>query len=84
MPLEDVISYRAVNIPPDRILIVDPTGVVKRADAIGFVSSYHLMAMDTVDFLFPPLMRNVIANSPSKTGNLAKLHTQFTKPQRFR
>ncbi|CAG9536312.1 unnamed protein product [Cercopithifilaria johnstoni] len=53
----DVVSYRAVDIPPDRILIIDKQGRVRRADSIGFETSFISLAMDTVDYMFPPLTR---------------------------
>ncbi|VBB32672.1 unnamed protein product [Acanthocheilonema viteae] len=53
----DVVSYRAVDIPPDRILIIDKQGRVRRADSIGFETSFISLAMDTVDYMFPPLIR---------------------------
>ncbi|XGW03077.1 hypothetical protein V3C99_014798 [Haemonchus contortus] len=54
----DVTSYRAVGIMPARILIIDPSGRVRRSDSVGYVSSYSSMATDTVDYLFPPLTKN--------------------------
>ncbi|VDO48192.1 unnamed protein product [Haemonchus placei] len=53
----DVTSYRAVGIMPARILIIDPSGRVRRSDSVGYVSSYSSMATDTVDYLFPPLTK---------------------------
>ncbi|EFO19745.1 lipin 3 [Loa loa] len=53
----DVVSYRAVDIPPDRILIIDKQGRVRRADSIGFETSFMSLAMDIVDYMFPPLIR---------------------------
>jgi len=81
----DVISYRAVNIPPERILIVEPSGCVRRADSIGFVSSYQSMAIDTVDYLFPPLIKHRLNGymHHSKSSSIHKLETEFTKPQHF-
>ncbi|MCP9264843.1 Phosphatidate phosphatase LPIN3 [Dirofilaria immitis] len=52
----DVVSYRAVDIPPDRILIIDKQGRVRRADSIGFETSFMSLAVDTVDYMFPPLI----------------------------
>lgn len=52
-----MVSYRAVDIPPDRILIIDKRGRVRRADSIGFETSFISLAMDTVDYMFPPLIR---------------------------
>uniref|UniRef100_A0A0N5AHA1 LNS2 domain-containing protein n=1 Tax=Syphacia muris TaxID=451379 RepID=A0A0N5AHA1_9BILA len=54
----DVVSYRAVDIPPERIMIIDRTGRVRRADEIGYESSYVSIAMDTVDYIFPPLLKH--------------------------
>ncbi|KIH57919.1 LNS2 protein, partial [Ancylostoma duodenale] len=47
----DVTSYRAVGIMPARILIIDPSGRVRRSDSVGYVSSYSSMATETVDYL---------------------------------
>ncbi|CAD6187034.1 unnamed protein product [Caenorhabditis auriculariae] len=55
----DVKSYRAVSVPAERILIIDPTGRVRRSDSVGYVSSYTTMANETVDFVFPPLSISV-------------------------
>ncbi|CAI5452275.1 unnamed protein product [Caenorhabditis angaria] len=55
----DVISYRAVSVPAARILIIDPSGRVRRSDSVGLVSSYTTMANDTADYLFPPLSIHV-------------------------
>uniref|UniRef100_A0A915MSP7 LNS2/PITP domain-containing protein n=1 Tax=Meloidogyne javanica TaxID=6303 RepID=A0A915MSP7_MELJA len=51
----DVKSYKAVDIPLERILIIDPSGMLRRADKIGYVSDYVSMAIDTVDYIFPPI-----------------------------
>uniref|UniRef100_A0A915NG02 LNS2/PITP domain-containing protein n=1 Tax=Meloidogyne floridensis TaxID=298350 RepID=A0A915NG02_9BILA len=51
----DVKSYKAVDIPLERILIIDPSGMLRRADKIGYVSDYVNMAIDTVDYIFPPI-----------------------------
>ena len=53
----DTKSYRAVDIPSSRILIVDPSGRVRRSDSVGYVTSYNSMASETVDYLFPPLSK---------------------------
>jgi hypothetical protein len=44
-----------VDIPLERILIIDPSGMLRRADKIGYVSDYATMALDTVDYIFPPM-----------------------------
>ncbi|WKY11363.1 hypothetical protein Q1695_003153 [Nippostrongylus brasiliensis] len=59
----DVTSYRAVGIMPARILIIDPSGRVRRSDSVGYVSSYSSMATETVDYLFPPLMKSATSGS---------------------
>ena len=51
----DAQAYSAVDIPADRILIVNPSGTVTRADSTGFSSNYSTMALQMVDYLFPPL-----------------------------
>lgn len=73
----DTVSYRAVDIPTARILIIDPTGKVRRADSRGLVSSYLNMASETVDYLFPPLAKKSrhIESSPGE-----KLRSTFTQP----
>uniref|UniRef100_A0A0K0DDA4 LNS2 domain-containing protein n=1 Tax=Angiostrongylus cantonensis TaxID=6313 RepID=A0A0K0DDA4_ANGCA len=53
----DVTTYLAVGIMPARILIIDPSGRVRRSDSVGYVSNYSSMATETVDYLFPPLMK---------------------------
>ena len=79
----DVKSYAAVNIPPERILIINPSGDVRRADHIGFVSSYASMAVETVDYLFPPLLP--CKRKSSYDGEILdkpeKMCTNFTKPE---
>uniref|UniRef100_A0A183BIK5 LNS2 domain-containing protein n=1 Tax=Globodera pallida TaxID=36090 RepID=A0A183BIK5_GLOPA len=52
----DAKSYRAVGVPPERILIIDPQGSLRRADnkAGGYVSDYASLAMNSVDYVFPP------------------------------
>lgn len=79
----DVKSYAAVDVPPERILIINPSGAVRRADHIGFVSLYASMAVDTVDYLFPPLHSSL--RRPSMDGKDVskpeKMVTNFTKPE---
>ena len=36
----DEISYRAVDIPPERILVINPKGELRRTDVNGYVSTY--------------------------------------------
>lgn len=86
----DVTSYRAVGIMTARILIIDPSGSVRRSDSIGYVSSYLTMATETVDYLFPPLMKSSKKESdlrmeplqPTWTNPLE--HSSFThwKPEK--
>lgn len=53
----DIKSYVAVGIPPERILIIDPTGRVENAARIGFETNYDMMLRDNVvDHFFPPLV----------------------------
>ncbi|CAB3397770.1 unnamed protein product [Caenorhabditis bovis] len=79
----DVVSYRAVKVPPARILIIDSSGRVKRADSVGIISSYKTMANETVDYLFPPLSIHV-RDDVKKTERLASAwskpleHSDFT------
>lgn len=79
----DVKSYVSVDIPPERILIINPSGAVRRADHIGFVSSYATMAMETVDYLFPPIHSTVRKSSYDGefSGVPEKMSTNFTKPE---
>lgn len=84
----DVVSYRAVNIPPERIMIIDKTGRVRRADGIGFETSYMSLAMDSVDYMFPPLVRQHsqrIAGSDDEQHLKAtvRMRPAFTKPHEF-
>uniref|UniRef100_A0A7E4WBB3 LNS2 domain-containing protein n=1 Tax=Panagrellus redivivus TaxID=6233 RepID=A0A7E4WBB3_PANRE len=72
----DVRSYEAVDIPAERILIINPSGAVRRADQAGFVSSYSSMAEEIVDYLFPPL-KLVHSDSSDKE----RMQTDFTKPE---
>lgn len=49
-------SYRVVDIPPERILIINPSGVVTLATGTHFTTDYSAMASDgSVDYFFPPL-----------------------------
>ncbi|CEF66246.1 Lipin, N-terminal domain and LNS2, Lipin/Ned1/Smp2 domain and HAD-like domain-containing protein [Strongyloides ratti] len=54
----DVKSYLAVGIPHNKILIVNPNGDVKCSDKMGisFSTNYSAMAIETVDYMFPPLI----------------------------
>ncbi len=79
-----MISYRAVGIPPERILIIDPTGRVRLADKICYESSYTRLAMDMVDYLFPPLVaHDSTSSSSSSTGRRCIAKSNFTKPRSF-
>jgi phosphatidate phosphatase LPIN len=52
----DIKSYMAVGVPPERILIIDPSGKVKNAAHVEFKTNYDTMLKDNiVDYLFPPL-----------------------------
>lgn len=81
-----MVSYRAVDIPPDRILIIDKQGRVRRADSIGFETSFISLAMDTVDYMFPPLTRR--RNERQRSGALKKnsflLAPSFYKAHSYR
>ena len=85
---EDVTSYRAVNIPPERIMIIDKAGRVRRADEIGFESSYMAMAMETVDYMFPPLRRrkrdDMRLPDEQHTKSWVRMKSSFTKPDLYR
>ncbi|RCN43970.1 LNS2 protein [Ancylostoma caninum] len=75
----DVTSYRAVGIMPARILIIDPSGRVRRSDSVGYVSSYSSMATETVDYLFPPLMRSAKCESLNDVS-IEPLQPTWTNP----
>ncbi|EYC16384.1 hypothetical protein Y032_0033g2626 [Ancylostoma ceylanicum] len=75
----DVTSYRAVGIMPARILIIDPSGRVRRSDSVGYVSSYSSMATETVDYLFPPLMRSAKSESLNDVS-IEPLQPTWTNP----
>ncbi|CAD5230126.1 unnamed protein product [Bursaphelenchus xylophilus] len=82
----DVKSYVAAGIPLERILIINPEGSLKRADKIGFVTSYSSMAIDTVDYLFPPLMKAEFVQAEAESEEeraWSLLHTNFTKPEKY-
>ncbi|CAD5226071.1 unnamed protein product [Bursaphelenchus okinawaensis] len=82
----DVKSYVAAGIPLERILIINPEGKLKRADKIGYVSSYSSMAMETVDYLFPPLMKAEFVKAALESEEeraWSLLHTNFTKPEKY-
>lgn len=56
----DVISYRAVGIPSNRIFIIDPTGLVK-VPASAYRSSYQKLN-DIVNEMFPPVPKSLPIN----------------------
>ncbi|VDM42122.1 unnamed protein product [Toxocara canis] len=85
----DVIAYRAVDIPLDRILIINKEGRVRRADSIGFETSYMSLALDIVDYMFPPLVvqathRHLTADDTARGRKLYRLKQSFSKPQQYR
>ncbi|KAF1752068.1 hypothetical protein GCK72_018622 [Caenorhabditis remanei] len=81
--ITDVVSYDAVAVPAARILIIDPSGKVKRSDSSGLALSYKSMATDTVDYMFPPLSVHV-KDDARKTERLTSAwskpleHSNFT------
>ncbi|CAI2354951.1 unnamed protein product [Caenorhabditis sp. 36 PRJEB53466] len=81
--ITDVVSYEAVAVPAARILIIDPSGKVKRSDSVGLELSYKSMATDTVDYMFPPLSVHV-KDDARKTERLTSAwskpleHSNFT------
>lgn len=79
----DVKSYRAVGIPLERILIIDPSGMVRRADKMGFVSDYAQMALDTVDYMFPPIPLGGGGPDPAVQIECSEFNTWRYKPQQF-
>lgn len=63
---------------------MDKRGKVCRADDIGFVTGYEMLASDFLDPIFPPLR---LKRLPSKTNPhefVEKLKPEFTKAERFR
>ncbi|VDM97822.1 unnamed protein product [Thelazia callipaeda] len=74
----DVVSYRAVDIPPDRILIIDKQGRVRRADSIGYETSFMSLATETVDYIFPPLTRR------KNTSGEQKKNSSYLAPSFFK
>uniref|UniRef100_A0A8R1DHF3 SAM-dependent MTase TRM10-type domain-containing protein n=1 Tax=Caenorhabditis japonica TaxID=281687 RepID=A0A8R1DHF3_CAEJA len=81
--ITDVVSYDAVAVTAARILIIDPSGKVKRSDSVGLELSYKSMATDTVDYMFPPLSVH-IKDDVRKTERLTSTwskpleHSNFT------
>ncbi|GMS80462.1 hypothetical protein PENTCL1PPCAC_2637 [Pristionchus entomophagus] len=71
----DTKSYRAVGIDDSRILIIDPSGTVKRSDCVGYKSSYKCMAQDSVDCIFPPILDERAQKKPNMTT------LSFSRPQ---
>lgn len=71
----DTKSYRAVGIDDSRILIIDPSGTVKRSDCVGYKSSYKCMAQDSVDCIFPPILDERAQKKPALTA------LSFSRPQ---
>lgn len=83
--ITDVVSYDAVAVPAARILIIDPSGKVKRSDSSGLALSYKSMATDTVDYMFPPLSVHFsVKDDARKTERLTSAwskpleHSNFT------
>nr|CAD2157946.1 unnamed protein product [Meloidogyne enterolobii] len=79
----DVKSYKAVDIPLERILIIDPSGMLRRADKIGYVSDYVSMAIDTVDYIFPPIpfLEDTKFSDPSLMTECSEFNTWRCNPQ---
>ncbi|KAJ1349366.1 hypothetical protein KIN20_004921 [Parelaphostrongylus tenuis] len=75
----DVKSYLAVDIMPAQILIIDPSGRVRRSDSIGYVSNYLSMATETADYLFPPLKKISRSKSVSDLKD-EQLQPSWTSP----
>ncbi|KAL7070112.1 hypothetical protein ACQ4LE_010175 [Meloidogyne hapla] len=76
----DVKSYKAVDVPLERILIINPSGCLRRADKIAYVSDYMSMAIDTVDFIFPPIS---LYSDPSLEIECSEFKTWRCDPQSF-
>lgn len=75
-----------MDIPLDRILIIDKQGRVRRADAIGFETSFMSLAMDTVDYIFPPLTRrrNGRESNDALKKNSSSFAPSFYKAHAYR
>ncbi|KHJ87740.1 hypothetical protein OESDEN_12477 [Oesophagostomum dentatum] len=65
---------------PARILIIDPSGLVRRSDSVGYVSSYSSMATESVDYLFPPLMRRRTKSDLVSAMSVEPLQPAWTNP----
>ncbi|PAV69217.1 hypothetical protein WR25_01559 [Diploscapter pachys] len=76
----DVKSYRAVDVPFSRILIIDPSGRVKRSDSVGYVGSYTIIANETVDYIFPPLVRITTKSEENNEEEQERLNLPWSKP----
>ncbi|CAD5234629.1 unnamed protein product [Bursaphelenchus xylophilus] len=74
----DVQSYQAVGIPKHRIIIINPSGLVRTALETGYHSSYIGMVKDTVDYIFPPL-----ATHNCKDVEQLELKSKFFKPNSY-
>ncbi|MFH4975558.1 hypothetical protein AB6A40_002267 [Gnathostoma spinigerum] len=77
----DFYSYHAVDIPLDRILIINSSGTVQRADSIGFKTSYLSMANESVDFFFPPLTHHETPVTSDEESS--RYGSSFIEPKEF-
>lgn len=87
--LKDITAYRAVDIPLDRILIINKEGRVRRADSIGFETSYMSLALDIVDYMFPPLVvqrtyHHLTVEDSTRGKKIYRLKQSFSKPKEYR
>ncbi|VDK58289.1 unnamed protein product [Anisakis simplex] len=85
----DVIAYRHVGVRPDRILIINKEGRVRREDGIGFETSYMSMALDIVDYMFPPLVTqpkhlNLAVEADNVGRKIYRLKQSFPEALKFR
>lgn len=79
----DVISYKAVAVPTARILIIEPSGTIKRWDSSRLEPSYTSIATDSVDYMFPPLPFHVKDDAVKKERHTSAWskplnHSNFT------
>uniref|UniRef100_F1KVC6 Phosphatidate phosphatase LPIN3 n=1 Tax=Ascaris suum TaxID=6253 RepID=F1KVC6_ASCSU len=84
----DITAYRAVDIPLDRILIINKEGRVRRADSIGFETSYMSLALDIVDYMFPPLVvqrtyHHLTVEDSTRGKKIYRLKQSFSKPKEY-
>lgn len=56
----DIIAYQAVNIPKEKIYIIDPNDNITRSDGFQIASAYSKMLNNSFDYMFPPIPNKII------------------------